>query len=181
MTALATVLLETLVERTEERIALAGTANLTRGGMLDFSGTIRPILEALEEEVILLKLFGQAEQGPHPGPDRRRERVRGPAGHLGRDHRVRTGQHGRRWAWACWVRPGWTTPPLSPPCGPWHATSAKCWRRTDPMFDGRHIASEGIGHRWPRTTTASWGCAGTPPRTTSSAPTASWPASSTRT
>lgn len=62
MTALTTVLLETLVERAEERIALAGTANLTRGGMLDFSGTIRPILEALEEEVILLKLFGQADQ-----------------------------------------------------------------------------------------------------------------------
>jgi heat-inducible transcriptional repressor len=62
MTALATVLLETLVERAEERIALFGTANLTRGGMLDFSGTIRPILEALEEEVILLKLFGQADQ-----------------------------------------------------------------------------------------------------------------------
>jgi heat-inducible transcriptional repressor len=62
MTVLATVLLETLVERSEERIALAGTANLTRGGLLDFSGTIRPILEALEEEVILLKLFGQAEQ-----------------------------------------------------------------------------------------------------------------------
>lgn len=62
MTSLATVLLETLVERTDERIALAGTANLTRGGLLDFSGTIRPILEALEEEVILLKLFGQVEQ-----------------------------------------------------------------------------------------------------------------------
>ena len=62
MTSLATVLLETLVERTEERIALAGTANLTRGGILDFSGTIRPILEALEEEVILLKLFGQADR-----------------------------------------------------------------------------------------------------------------------
>ena len=62
MTSLATVLLETLVERTEERIALAGTANLTRGGTLDFSGTIRPILEALEEEVILLKLFGQADR-----------------------------------------------------------------------------------------------------------------------
>jgi heat-inducible transcriptional repressor len=61
MTSLTTVLLETLVERSEERIALAGTANLTRGSLLDFSGTIRPILEALEEEVILLKLFGQAE------------------------------------------------------------------------------------------------------------------------
>jgi heat-inducible transcriptional repressor len=62
MTSLTTVLLETLVERSEERIALAGTANLTRAGMLDFSGTIRPILEALEEEVVLLKLFGQAER-----------------------------------------------------------------------------------------------------------------------
>jgi heat-inducible transcriptional repressor len=61
-TSLATVLLETLVERTEERIALAGTANLARGGVLDFAGTIRPILEALEEEVILLKLFGQTDQ-----------------------------------------------------------------------------------------------------------------------
>jgi heat-inducible transcriptional repressor len=62
MISLATVLLETLVERSEERIALAGTANLARGGLLDFSGTIRPILEALEEEVILLKLFGQTDQ-----------------------------------------------------------------------------------------------------------------------
>jgi heat-inducible transcriptional repressor len=64
MTAVATVLLETLVERPEERIALAGTANLTRAGTLDFAGTIRPILEALEEEVILLKLFGQADHSP---------------------------------------------------------------------------------------------------------------------
>src|SRR5689334_12688973 len=61
MTSLSTVLLETLVERTEERIALAGTANLTRGGLLDFQGSIRPILEALEEEVVLLKLIGSAE------------------------------------------------------------------------------------------------------------------------
>jgi heat-inducible transcriptional repressor len=61
MTTLSTVLLETLVERHEERIALAGTANLTRGGLLDFQGSLRPILEALEEEVILLKLIGEVE------------------------------------------------------------------------------------------------------------------------
>jgi heat-inducible transcriptional repressor len=60
MTALSTVLLETLVERREERIALAGTANLARG-LLDFQGALRPILEALEEEVVLLKLFGEVE------------------------------------------------------------------------------------------------------------------------
>jgi heat-inducible transcriptional repressor len=64
MAALCSVLLETLVERTDERIALAGTANLTRGGMLDFQGSIRPILEALEEEVVLLKLIGSAESDP---------------------------------------------------------------------------------------------------------------------
>jgi heat-inducible transcriptional repressor len=61
MTSLSTVLLETLVERTEERIALAGTANLARSSLLDFQGSLRPILEALEEEVILLKLFGEVE------------------------------------------------------------------------------------------------------------------------
>jgi heat-inducible transcriptional repressor len=60
LTAVASVLLETLTERPEERIALAGTANLTRGGSLDFAGTLRPVLEALEEHVILLKLFGAA-------------------------------------------------------------------------------------------------------------------------
>jgi heat-inducible transcriptional repressor len=63
MGTLSTVLLETLVEHAEERIALAGTANLTRGGLLDFQGSLRPILEALEEEVILLKLFGAVEPG----------------------------------------------------------------------------------------------------------------------
>jgi heat-inducible transcriptional repressor len=60
MTSLSTVLLETLVERGEERIALAGTANLARG-LFDFPGSLRAVLEALEEEVILLKLFGEVE------------------------------------------------------------------------------------------------------------------------
>jgi heat-inducible transcriptional repressor len=62
MSSVASVLLETLVERNDERMALAGTANLTRGSMLDFSGMLRPILEALEEEVVLLKLIGSTEQ-----------------------------------------------------------------------------------------------------------------------
>jgi len=58
-TALLGALLETLVERTEQRVVLAGTANLARGGALDFPGTIRPVLEALEEHVVLLRLFGE--------------------------------------------------------------------------------------------------------------------------
>jgi heat-inducible transcriptional repressor len=73
LTTVATVLLETLAERPDERIALAGTANLTRGGSLDFAGTLRPVLEALEEEVILLKLFGAARE-PIIGQGRQMER-----------------------------------------------------------------------------------------------------------
>ena len=58
LTSLMAVVLETLVERPEERVALAGTANLTRHA-LDFPLTLRPVLEALEEQVVLLKLIGE--------------------------------------------------------------------------------------------------------------------------
>ncbi len=58
VTAIVSVVLETLVERHEERVVLAGTANLTRFS-LDFPGSIRPVLEALEEQVVLLRLFGE--------------------------------------------------------------------------------------------------------------------------
>ncbi|SDE55639.1 heat-inducible transcriptional repressor HrcA [Glycomyces harbinensis] len=58
--ALARVLLETVVSRTEERVAVAGAANLTRPGNF-FSGSLRPILEALEEEVVLMQLLGRAD------------------------------------------------------------------------------------------------------------------------
>jgi heat-inducible transcriptional repressor len=74
MATLSTVLLETLVERHEERLALAGTANLTRAGLLDFHGSLRPILEALEEEVVLLKLIGDVEPG-RPGGQGLRIRI----------------------------------------------------------------------------------------------------------
>lgn len=43
------------IER-EERIVLAGTANLARSGP-DFARSIEPVLEALEEHVVLLKLL----------------------------------------------------------------------------------------------------------------------------
>jgi heat-inducible transcriptional repressor len=59
-TELVAVALEALVERPEERIMLAGTANLARTSALDFPGTIQPVLEALEEQVVLLKLIGEA-------------------------------------------------------------------------------------------------------------------------
>jgi heat-inducible transcriptional repressor len=48
---------ETLVQESEERVVLAGTANLARGGGIDFTHTIGPVLEALEEQVVLLRLL----------------------------------------------------------------------------------------------------------------------------
>jgi len=48
--------------RSDERVAVGGTANLTRFGD-SFDLTIRPMLEALEEHVVLLKLLGEATPG----------------------------------------------------------------------------------------------------------------------
>jgi heat-inducible transcriptional repressor len=55
-------LLETLVEPSEDRLVIGGTANLARGSALDFPHTVRPLLEALEEQVVVLRLM--AEVGP---------------------------------------------------------------------------------------------------------------------
>jgi heat-inducible transcriptional repressor len=59
LVAVVSTVLETLVERVDDRVVLAGTANLARGGALDFPKTIRPVLEALEEHVVLLRLLGE--------------------------------------------------------------------------------------------------------------------------
>jgi len=48
---------DTLAVDREERIVLAGTANLARSSGTDFGGSIGPVLEALEEQVVLLKLL----------------------------------------------------------------------------------------------------------------------------
>lgn len=52
-------LLETLAERGEERIVLGGTAHLARYGQA-FPLAIQPVLEALEEQVVLMRLLGEA-------------------------------------------------------------------------------------------------------------------------
>lgn len=57
----ATVLVETLVEHTEERLLLGGTANLTRNSA-DFGGSLRSVLEALEEQVVVLRLLTAQEE-----------------------------------------------------------------------------------------------------------------------
>jgi heat-inducible transcriptional repressor len=57
--AVRAALLESLVEEHEDRVVLGGTANLARFGP-DFPLTIRPVLEALEEQMVLLRLLGEA-------------------------------------------------------------------------------------------------------------------------
>jgi heat-inducible transcriptional repressor len=52
---------DALVEEREERVVLAGTSNLARLGT-DFPLTIGPVLEALEQHVVLLKLLGTARE-----------------------------------------------------------------------------------------------------------------------
>jgi heat-inducible transcriptional repressor len=56
MLRVSTTLVETLVEHPEERLLLGGTANLTRN-VADFPGSLRQVLEVLEEQVVVLKLL----------------------------------------------------------------------------------------------------------------------------
>ncbi|MCX2731604.1 heat-inducible transcriptional repressor HrcA [Saccharopolyspora sp. NFXS83] len=59
MTRVASVLIESLVEHPEERMVLGGTPNLTRN-VTDFPNSLRQVLEALEEQVVVLKLLAAA-------------------------------------------------------------------------------------------------------------------------
>ena len=96
ITAVASVLIETLVEHPEERLLLGGTANLTRNAA-DFPNSLRQILEALEEQVVVLKLLA-VRAGPEHGhrAHRRRERGRGDARHIRGLDRLRQEHRARR-------------------------------------------------------------------------------------
>jgi heat-inducible transcriptional repressor len=59
MTRVCTVLIESLVEHPEDRLVLGGTANLTNHAA-EFPGTFHRVLEALEEQVVVLKLLAAA-------------------------------------------------------------------------------------------------------------------------
>jgi heat-inducible transcriptional repressor len=62
--AVVSALGDALVEEREERVVLAGQANLARAASPDFARSIGPILEALEEHVTLLRLLGQLGDDP---------------------------------------------------------------------------------------------------------------------
>jgi heat-inducible transcriptional repressor len=63
--SIVATLLDAVVEQREERIMLAGTANLARFRH-DFPDTVYPVLEALEEQVVLLRLLGEAQTATGP-------------------------------------------------------------------------------------------------------------------
>jgi heat-inducible transcriptional repressor len=75
--AVADVLLAAMSDHgSSERVAVGGAANLARFGD-SFEESVRPLLEALEEHVVLLKLLGEAQTGGtvtvrigHEGPYR---------------------------------------------------------------------------------------------------------------
>jgi heat-inducible transcriptional repressor len=58
LAAVVAALSDMTVERAEERVVIGGTANLARYGE-NFLVAVEPILEALEEQVVLLRLFGE--------------------------------------------------------------------------------------------------------------------------
>jgi heat-inducible transcriptional repressor len=55
--AVFSVIVETLVERHDERVVVGGAANLTAA---DFSRGLHEVLEALEEQVVLMRLLGES-------------------------------------------------------------------------------------------------------------------------
>jgi heat-inducible transcriptional repressor len=61
--AVVDVLVDAMIDqRSDERIVVGGAANLARYGD-SFDSAVRPLLEALEEHVVLLKLLGEASTG----------------------------------------------------------------------------------------------------------------------
>jgi heat-inducible transcriptional repressor len=55
--AVFSVIVETLIERHEERVVVGGASNLTQA---DFSRGLHEVLEALEEQVVLMRLLGES-------------------------------------------------------------------------------------------------------------------------
>ncbi|HEY8280848.1 MAG TPA: heat-inducible transcriptional repressor HrcA [Leifsonia sp.] len=57
-------LIEQIAANRQDKLVMAGAANLVRTEH-DFSGSIYPVLEAIEEQVVLLKLFGEMAGDQH--------------------------------------------------------------------------------------------------------------------
>ena len=123
--AVFSVLLDSLVERHEERVVFGGTANLAARRLRQ---GLRDVLEALEEQVVLMRLLGEADD-PSALTVRigAENAVRGRA-HLGGVRGLRRGRPGAGQARRARPDHGWTTRARWERCARWHGTSARFWR-----------------------------------------------------
>lgn len=64
VTKLLAGVVETVDANRTEKLIMAGTANLARREQ-DFSGSITPVLDAIEEQVVLLRLIGEMQAEQH--------------------------------------------------------------------------------------------------------------------
>jgi heat-inducible transcriptional repressor len=64
VTPVANALIDQIAANRQDKLVMAGTANLVRTEH-DFTGSIYPVLEAIEEQVTLLKLFGEMATDQH--------------------------------------------------------------------------------------------------------------------
>lgn len=60
----ASALMEQIAANRQDKLVMAGAANLVRTEH-DFTGSIYPVLEAIEEQVVLLRLFGEMAGDQH--------------------------------------------------------------------------------------------------------------------
>ncbi len=118
-------------ERHTERVVVGGTANLARSAT-GSTRSIKPMLEALEEHVVLLKLLGEATS-----PETVTVRIghEGPYQELATTSVVATGygprggrRRPRRWS----APPAWTTPGRWRRCARSRATSPRSSTRPEP-------------------------------------------------
>ena len=177
--AVAGVVIDELGGFRQERLVMAGAATLARREQ-DFRGSIHPLLEAIEEQVTLLRLMSEmvpeehglaASMGPEnasSGSARRRSwpattrHLRGPRGSVS------------------WDRPGWTIRATSQRHGRSPATCRGCSTMTRPAAEAAPRKTRAERRLW-RTTTRFSGCPGTLPPTRSRRRIGAWHGSSTRT
>jgi len=64
VTPVVTALIDQIAANRQDKLVMAGAANLVRTEH-DFTGSIYPVLEAIEEQVVLLRLFGEMAGDQH--------------------------------------------------------------------------------------------------------------------
>ena len=134
--AVTSTLVEQVLANRQDKLVMAGAANLVRTEE-DFSGSIYPVLEAIEEQVTLLRAVRR---------DGGRPATASPSASAARTHgfglgetsvlaeRLRSHRAASSRGSACSARPAWTTRTTWPRCAPSRATSPACSARrlTDP-------------------------------------------------